>query len=135
MQYNVKKVVRGKVGGELIVCHGAFAFMGDVDLETSEIIAQANENKGQKLEGKILVFSETKGSSGGSLVLITLANSGKAPLAIVSVKAADFNLTEGAILAKVPYACNLPVEALNEIKSGLKAELDLEKQILTIQPG
>ena len=60
MLYQVKKVVRGKLEGELIVCHSAFSFMGDVDLDTSEIIAQENENKGQKLAGKILVFTENK---------------------------------------------------------------------------
>jgi uncharacterized protein len=132
MEYKVKKVVRGQVEGELIICDGAFSFMGDVDLDTSEIIARENPNKGILLKNKILVFNETKGSSGGSLVLLTLAKIGIAPAAIISVKAADFNLTEGAILAKVPYGCDFPAAALNELKTGQKAKLDLEKGIMTV---
>ena len=132
MEYKVKKVVRGKVEAELIVCQGAFSFMGDVDLETSKIIAKGNPNIGISLDGKILIFNETKGSSGGSTVLMTLANIGKAPSAIISVKAADFNLTEGAILAKIPYGCNFPADTLKTISTGQKAKLDLEKGIIEI---
>jgi uncharacterized protein len=132
MEYKVKKVVRGCVEGELVVCPASFAFMGDVDINTSEIIAQGNPNKGIIINGKILVFNETKGSSGGSTVLMTLYNIGKVPAAIISVKDADFNLTEGAILAKVPYACNISAEALTKLKTGQKGRLDLEKGILIL---
>jgi len=131
-EYKIKKVVRGNVKGELLVNQGSFAFMGDVDLETACIIAKSNPNFGKSIAGKILVFEETKGSSGGSTVLITLANQGKAPAAIISSKPADFNLTEGAILAKLPYASNLEKNHLEELKSGTMGEVDLEKGILMI---
>jgi len=51
------------------------------------------------------VYKETKGSSGGCVVLMTLARRGIAPAAIVTVKPADHNLAEGAILSKVPFVC------------------------------
>jgi predicted aconitase with swiveling domain len=130
--HTVKKVVRGDVEGELLVNPGAFSFMGDVDLETAEIIAKTNPNYGKSISGKILVFEETKGSSGGSLVLMTLANQGKGPAAIISVKAADFNLTEGAILAGMPYASNLDKKAFDGLKSGYKAVLKIDDGILNI---
>lgn len=132
-EYKIKKVVRGNVKAELLVNQGSFAFMGDVDLETACIIAKSNQNYGKSITGKILVFEETKGSSGGSTVLITLANQGKAPAAIISSKPADFNLTEGAILAKVPYACNLDKSSLAELKSGSVGEVDLEKGLLRVE--
>jgi uncharacterized protein len=129
-EYKIKKVVRGNVKAEMLINQGSFAFMGDVDLETACIIAKSNPNYGQSISGKILVFEETKGSSGGSTVLITLANQGKAPAAIISSKPADFNLTKGAILAKVPYACNLEKKYLSELQSGVIGEVDLEKGLL-----
>ena len=131
-EYKIKKVVRGNVKAELLVNQGSFSFMGDVDLETACIIAKSNPNYGKSITGKILVFEETKGSSGGSTVLITLANQGKAPAAIISSKPADFNLTEGAILSKVPYACNLDKTSLNELQSGKLGEVDLEKGLLVV---
>jgi predicted aconitase with swiveling domain len=131
-EYKIKKVVRGNVQAELLVNQGSFAFMGDVDLETACIIAKTNPNFGQSISGKIFVFEETKGSSGGSTVLITLYKQGKAPAAIISSKPADFNLTEAAILTRVPYACNLEKDALSELKTGSRAEIDLEKGILRV---
>ena len=131
-EYKIKKVVRGNVKAELLVNQGSFAFMGDVDLETACIIAKSNPNFGKSIAGKILIFEETKGSSGGSTVLITLANQGKAPAAIISSKPADFNMTEGAILAKLPYASNLEKSILHELKSGSMGEVDLEKGVLRI---
>ena len=94
--YKVKKIVRGNVKAEVIVCPHSFSFLGDIDLETAEIIIDNSANKGLSVSEKILIFDESKGSSGGSTVLITLAGLGKAPKAIVSVKSADFNLVEGA---------------------------------------
>ena len=131
--YKVKKVVRGKVSGEIILNPAAFSFMGDVDLETSEIIAQTNPNKGVLLKDKILIFEETKGSSGGASVLMTLTGLGKAPAAIVSVKEADFNLTEGAILTKTPYGASLDRICLSELKTGQKATLDLDNGCLMVE--
>ena len=131
-EYYIKKVVRGNVKAELLVNQGSFAFMGDVDLETACIIAKSNPNYGKSVAGKILIFEETKGSSGGSTVLITLYKQGKAPAAIISSKPADFNLTEAAILTKVPYACNLDKNSLIELQSGSIGEVDLEKGELRI---
>jgi uncharacterized protein len=130
--YKLKKVVRGQVEAEIIVYPGSFSFLGDIDLETSEIIVKDNPNKGIPIAGKILIIEESKGSSGGAVVLMTLANIGKAPAALISVKPADFNLTEGAILAKLPYASNIERSCLTELKTGQKGKLDLEKEILEI---
>jgi len=131
-KWKVKKVVRGNVQSEIIVNPGAFSFLGDVDLETAEIIVDTSPNKGISVSGKILIFNETKGSSGGALVLQTLKTIGKAPAAIISVKPADFNLTEGAILNSVPYASGLDESFIVEMKTGQKARLDLENGFLEI---
>ncbi|MFH1004158.1 MAG: DUF126 domain-containing protein [Bacteroidota bacterium] len=130
--YKVKKIVRGNVQAEAIVCPHSFSFLGDIDLDTAEIIIDNSKNKGISITGKILIFDESKGSSGGSTVLITLAGQGKAPKAIVSVKPADFNLVEGAIVSKVPYASDIDIASLNDIKTGKLINLNLDEGTLTV---
>jgi|DewCreStandDraft_4_1066084.scaffolds.fasta_scaffold00209_105 predicted aconitase with swiveling domain len=117
-KYNIRKIVRGSAEGEAIVIPHSFAFMGDVDMETSEIIAEGNPNKGKTIKDKILIYTETKGSSGGMVVLMTLVRKGIAPAAIITIKPVDYNLAEGAILAKVPFACEPDGDIINEIKTG-----------------
>jgi uncharacterized protein len=130
--YRVKKVVRGLVEAEIIINPSSFSFLGDIDLETAEILPQHNPNKGISIAGKILIIEESKGSSGGAVVLMTLANQGKAPAALISVKPADFNLTEGAILAKTPYGCDIDPQCLSVLKTGQKARLNLDNGLLEV---
>ena len=102
--YKGRKIVRGKAEGEAIVCPDSFSFLGDVDLATGEIIAPSNPNKGKLLKDKILIFKESKGSSGGCVVLKTLVQKKVAPAALVTVKAPDYNLTEGIDnIEQTPY--------------------------------
>jgi uncharacterized protein len=124
--YRARKVVRGKASAEALVCPAGFSFMGDVDMDTSEIVAEDNPNKGQRIKNKILIYRETKGSSGGCVVLMTLARKHLAPAAIVTVKAADYNMTEGAILARVPFLCSPDGDVLNEIKTGQSVRIDAD---------
>ena len=44
--YQIKRVVKGLVEAEIILEKGAFSFLGDVDLETAEIIIKNSPNKG-----------------------------------------------------------------------------------------
>ena len=131
--YKARKIVRGEASGEAIVCPGSFSFLGDVDMDTSEIIASGNINKGKTIAGKILIYKETKGSSGGCVVLITLAKKGIAPAAIITEKPADYNLTEGAILSKIPFVCEPDGNILDEIKSGMTVHVDADNGIIEVR--
>ncbi len=122
--FKARKVVRGSAKGEAVVFPGSFSFLGDVDMETGEVLVAPN--KGVLLAGKVLIYSETKGSSGGCVVLMTLAKKGRAPAAIVTVKPADYNLAEGAILAYIPFVCDVDEAILREIKTGDKVSVDAE---------
>lgn len=124
--YKVRKIVRGSVVAEAMVCPDSFSFLGDVDMDSGEIIAEGNPNKGKNLKGKVLVYKETKGSSGGCVVLMTLAVKGMAPAAIVTMKPADYNMTEGTILAKVPFVCEPDRDLLSEIKTGQILKVDAD---------
>ncbi len=124
--YKVRKVVRGSAIAEAIVCPESFSFMGDVDMDSGEIIAAGNPNKGCYLKGKILVYKETKGSSGGCAVLMTLAGKGVAPAAIVTIKPADYNMTEGAIMARVPFVCSPDGDLLSQVETGQQLRVNAD---------
>jgi len=130
--YKGRKIVRGMVKAQAIVCPDSFSFLGDVDLATGEIIAPSNPNKGQRLKGKILVFKESKGSSGGCVVLKTLVQKNAAPAALVTVKAPDYNLTEGTILLKIPFVADFHPKILKEIKTGQYLTVDTNKGIIEV---
>ena len=121
-----KPVVKGIVVAEALVMKRSFAFMGDVNMDTSEIIARDHEHCGTHIAGKILIYPETKGSSGGCVVLMALYEVGRQPAAIINIKMADYNLVEGAILARVPLACLPERDPAELIGTGDLVRLDAE---------
>jgi predicted aconitase with swiveling domain len=129
--FRVRRIVRGRAEAEAVVCPGAFSFMGDVDMETGEIVAAANPNRGLSLAGKVLIYAETKGSSGGCVVLQTLAGKGRAPAALVTVKPADYNMAEGAILSRIPFVCEPDGDILAEVRTGERVVVDADAGTLT----
>jgi predicted aconitase with swiveling domain len=130
-RFKARKVVRGCAEGEAVVFPGSFSFLGDVDMDTGEVLVAPN--KGVALAGKVLIYRETKGSSGGCVVLMTLAKKGRAPAAIVTVKAADYNLAEGAILAKIPFVCEVDGDLLACIKTGDGVLVDADAGVIEVQ--
>lgn len=119
-----KILVKGNAKGQAIVCKNAFSFLGDVDMSTGEIIASGHEHEGETIAGKVMIYPETKGSSGGCVVLMSLAKAGKQPAAIILEKPADPNIVEGAILAGVVLLSEPDVDLIHSITSGQTVEVD-----------
>jgi len=124
--YHARRIVRGKAEAAAIVCPGSFSFLGDVDLDRAIICARTNPNRGYSIAGKVLVYEETKGSSGGCVVLLTLARQGLAPAALVTVRPADYNLAEGAILAGIPFVCEPDGDVISGIATGQAVRVDAD---------
>lgn len=119
-----RPIVKGRVTAPALVCQKAFSFLGDVDMDTGVIIAKGHEHEGESIAGKVLIYPETKGSSGGCLVLMTLAKQNNQPAAIVLEKAADPNIVEGAILAGVSLVCEPDEDLVAKIPSGTRVTVD-----------
>lgn len=117
-------IVKGRVTASAFVCRKAFSFLGDVDMDTGEIIAKGHEHEGETIAGKVMIYPETKGSSGGCLVLMVLAKQGRQPAAIVLSKPADPNIVEGAILAGVPLLCEPREDLISSIPHGATVTVD-----------
>ncbi len=111
-------IVKGEAEGAAFVCQHAFSFLGDVDMDTGVIITRGGEHKGESIAGKVMIYPETKGSSGGCIVLMTLAKIGKQPAAIVLIKPADPNIVEGAILSGIPLVCEPELDLITLIPHG-----------------
>ena len=58
-------VVRGTAEGKALVSPAPISFLGDVDMETGEIVAAGHPLRGRSVAGRVLVYPEAKGSSGG----------------------------------------------------------------------
>jgi len=117
-------IVKRTAEGPALVCHDAFSFLGDVDMDTGLIIAKGHEHEGESIAGKVMIYPETKGSSGGCVVLMSLAKMGKQPAAIVLSKAADPNIVEGAILAGVALLCQPEIDLINAVPNGAMVRVD-----------
>jgi len=119
-----KPIVRGESTGELLIFKSSFSFLGDVDMDTSEIIVKGHEHEGKYLKGKIILLPDSKGSSGGCTVLDVLARQNAAPAGIIVKKMVDTNLTEGAILANVPVVCVPEKDPEECFKNGQKISIN-----------
>ena len=107
-------IVQGNAEGEALVTKDDISFMGTVDPKTGYVIEHKHELEGQCLQGKILVFPQSKGSTGGSYMLYDLVNNGVGPVGIVN-RAAESVVTIGAIVSDLPM-----VDGINtgEIETG-----------------
>ena len=121
---SARPIVKGHVEAEAIVCQKPFSFMGDVDMDTGVIIAKGHEHEGESIAGKVMIYPETKGSSGGCIVLMTLAKRSKQPAAIVLEKPADPNIVEGAILAGVSMVCEPEQSLVARVPNGTTVKVD-----------
>lgn len=119
-----RPVVKGLARGKALVCRKAFSFLGDVDMDTGEIIARGHEHEGESVAGRVMIYPETKGSSGGCIVLMSLARMGRQPAAIVLTKAPDTNIVEGAILSEVVLVSEPDRNLIDEIPHGAEVTID-----------
>lgn len=115
-EFHGKGVVKGVVTAEVIMIPTSFSFLGDVDMGNGLLLT--GENKGMSVQNKILIFTESKGSSGGCVVLLTLVKKKFSPAGLITVKMPDYNLVEGAILGNIPFLSNISPEIFKALHTG-----------------
>jgi len=120
-----RKIVGGRVKGEALVTKEPISFMGGVDPSTGVVTERGHELEGKCLAGKILLFPFAKGSTGGSYMLYELSLNGKAPKALINLKA-DPVIAVGAIISKIPFIDRLDKNPFEHIKSGNLVEVDAD---------
>jgi uncharacterized protein len=125
-----KGVLPGKAKGRALVMRDPISFQGEID-EEGTIVVRGHPHAGESVAGKVLIYPEAKGSSGGCMMLRLLAKRGKKPAAIVNTRNLDPNLVEGAILADVPMLCFPNEDLYGILSSGDLVEVDGETGVLT----
>ncbi|MCD6373646.1 MAG: DUF126 domain-containing protein [Thermococcus sp.] len=120
MKLRGRKIVGGKVEGELIVSQKPLSFLGGVDPETGIVTDAESDIRGQSIAGKILAFPRGKGSTVGSYVIYALKKNGKAPKAIIAGEAETIVAT-GAIIAGIPMIDGIDVSRL---RTGMRVRVD-----------
>lgn len=117
MKIKGRIISRGVVEGEAIVSRTKFSFLGDVDVETGEVVAEDSDIVGEKISNKIFVFPTGRGSTVGTYILLRMKKKGTAPKAIINVETEPI-IAVGAIIAGIPLMDKLEINPLEVIKSG-----------------
>jgi len=119
------------VEGEAIVSSMPFGFFGGTDPTTGVIVDQWHDLYHQSIKGKIFVFPEGRGSTVGAAVMLELARTGSAPLAILNNEC-EIISASGCILAKKFYDVDMPMlekfgcDMTKVIKTGDRVRVDPE---------
>jgi predicted aconitase with swiveling domain len=117
-----RKIVKGKAEGEALVTKECISFMGSTDPKTGCIIERGHELEGQCMQGRILCFPSSKGSTGGSYMLYDAVKRGVGPAGIVNIEPESV-VVIGAIVAEIPLVAGIDI---TEIKTGDYLILDAD---------
>lgn len=108
-----RKVVEGRAEGYAIVAkHDCISFMGSTNPKTGYIIERGHELEGVCMQGKILVFPSSKGSTGGSYMLYDAVKRGVGPAGIVNMEAESI-VVIGAIVADLPMVDHVDISQID----------------------
>ena len=126
------KAAGGKTEGEALVTRKSISFFGGVNPETGLVADKNHELHGQSLTGKILVFPDEKGSSGGAYQLYEMVRCQTAPKGIIN-KIAGPNIVVGAIVSNIPMMDKLEIDPFEAIRTGDWVSLDADQGIIRVR--
>ena len=116
-----RSVVEGVAEGYAIVAkNDCISFMGSTNPKTGYIIERGHELEGVCMQGKILCFPSSKGSTGGSYMLYDAVKRGVGPAAIVNIEAESI-VVIGAIVADLPMVDKIDI---SQIETGDYVRVD-----------
>ena len=124
-----RKVVEGSAEGYAIVAHhDCISFMGSTNPKTGYIIERGHELEGVCMQGKILCFPSSKGSTGGSYMLYDAVKRGVGPAAIVNVEAESI-VVIGAIVSDLPMVDKIDI---SKIENGDYVKVDATNGVVEV---
>jgi len=127
-----RRCSKGVAQGEAVVSYNdALAMGADIDRETGLVIAPRHELQGKEVGGKILVFPTGRGSTADPWGFYWLMKIGKAPKAIINIKANPTTVA-GAIISGIPMIHELDKNPLEVIETGDIVCLDANKGIVEV---
>lgn len=107
-----KSYVVGAASGELLTAKLELSFWGGVDPKTGEVIDRFHPLSGRYLKDTILAIPGSRGSCGGSVVMMELILNGLGPKALVFERCEE-TITLGVIVAEEFFEQTVPVIVLS----------------------
>ena len=124
-----RKVVEGGAEGYAIVAkHDCISFMGSTNPKTGYIIERGHELEGVCMQGKILCFPSSKGSTGGSYMLYDAVKRGVGPAALVNIEAESI-VVIGAIVSDLPMVDKIDI---SQIDTGDYVKVDATNGVVEV---
>jgi predicted aconitase with swiveling domain len=128
-------IVRGTATGTALISPEPISFLGDLDIQTGQVVNSTLTLYGQSVAGRVLVIPYSVGSAGAWRFLYQLSVHGTNPSAIVTQAAPDSSLVQGAILAKVPLVCDLEPARFAALRTGDELTVDGTIGMVTVVAG
>jgi predicted aconitase with swiveling domain len=126
-----RKIVKGYAEGEALVSQMALGFNHGVDPKTGVIKENDHVLQGVSMKGKVFVFPNGRGSTGGSYALYRVVQEGGGPTAMI-LKKADPIVIAGAVMSQCPTVDMLENGAYDEIETGDYIKVDATNGIVEI---
>ncbi|MGQ9718298.1 MAG: aconitase X swivel domain-containing protein [Nitrososphaerales archaeon] len=108
-------LIDGLGWGETLISKSPISFLEGIDPEQGKLIDKFHELFGLSINGKVLIFPHSVGSSVGAYVLYKLKKNGKAPSAIINLRSDNITVS-GCAIANIPLVDM--VEGLSLIREG-----------------
>jgi predicted aconitase with swiveling domain len=105
-------IIAGRGEGLALVSAEPLSFWGDVDPATGRVVNPRHPLHGERLEGRVLVFPQGRGSCTTSNILLELIRTHQAPAAIVS-RSVEPVLAVGPLVGEALYGRTIPMVTLD----------------------
>ncbi|BBK31729.1 putative aconitase subunit 2 [Stella humosa] len=119
-----RAIVEGQASGPALFASEAISFLGDVDINTGQVVGDLPSVHGMSVKGTVLVFPYSRGSAGAWRFLYQLFKHGNHPVAIVTRDPPDPSVVQGAILAGIPIVSDIPDAAWGNMQNGQMLSVD-----------
>ncbi|MEM0000053.1 MAG: DUF126 domain-containing protein [Desulfurococcaceae archaeon] len=119
VRVRVKPIIPGECKGSLLILDRHISFFGEVDPETGCL---KEGDIDICIDGKVLAFRGSRGSTVGPYVLYALKKNAKAPLCML-VEEVEPMLVAGCVLGDIPLYVVEPFSVLSGIPDGAHVEV------------
>ncbi len=119
-----RSIVNGQASGPVLIADEAVSFLGDVDINTGDIVGDLPSVHGKSLKGTVLYMPFSRGSAGAWRFLYQLFKHGNHPVAIVTRDVPDPSVVQGAILAGIPIVSAIAGQGWGQVRNGMAVTVD-----------
>lgn len=134
MEFQGRELISGEADGYTLTLGAPLSLWDGLDLSTGIIVQIGHPNKGQSIDGTILVFANGLSGATASISLTECLREGYGPVALI-LPEADATVVGASVVAGELYDKQIPIlqltpEEIIQIPNGLRAEIN--NGVLTI---